>query len=826
MFLEHKRNLLKNFLAKVLVAVMILSSLLVSVPSVAEAETKPAISKKSRTILAGDKYNLNIKNKVKGSTYKWKSSNKKIATVDKRGVVKGKKKGKVTITCTIKTPKKTYKVSSNVTIRKPANRFEINNKVSALNLGQKYNLNRTLYPMDSNDLTSWASSDETIASPNARGKFTTLKEGTVTITGTTLSGKTDQVTIKVVDEAGTVTTQEELNELLGSGAGLITIKTDEEIGFTIPKGDYSNQRLVVDAPKGEVTNHGVFKSIEILNIKPNTWYEQAIGNEFNVTASNARIIVDTNAEASIISNGTNLNIVNNGTIRNLTLNSDAEVNIQGRSTTPIPVIANVTNAKITTNIPVAITCNQRVTLNILPGAETSTVTVPSEEFIPIVTGSGSINVVIGSGENAVTRTISGTGSNSSGGSGSSHTPSPDPTPTPDPDPVITTGKISGKVTAVSDRVTEVSGGAIVVTGSAINVSGDAITVIPNAYVYLLKYEGTTANAAIESIFTNPNTIITVTDENGLYSVDELEAGNYVVVMAKEGYKVLIQLTSVAEGGSTVLNGSLIPLNEGETTANGYATGKIIDALDGQQVDANLGFTFKVYSRNDGDSGALVHTQIVTGAAFSLELPEGYYTVEVTDNREATNGVTYAKALTNLVILGGSTFDNQDIVLSTLKTDGQATFVLTWDEFPYDLDSHLIGPAGTAEKYHICYYNKHYPLDVDHDDFDNLHLRLDLDDVTSYGPETTTIYRPVEGGVYTFYVHNYSGNYHGTLATSGAKVVVTTSTESMTFEVPNGGEERSWIVCSFDSATGRITPINEFYEGNYKDTIEDLDEWYY
>ena len=213
MIRSQRTKAFKGMLACFLVAIMLVASVATHTMNAAAA-SKPAISKESQTILVGKKYNLDIKNKIKGATYAWKSSNKKVATVDNRGIVKGIKNGTATITCEIKSGKTTYVVTSKVTIRIPAKEFAISNKVTTLNVGQKYDLNRTLTPSNSNDLTTWTSSNTKIAKPDAKGKFTALREGTVTITGTTLSKATDSVTIKVVDRQGTVTNLDELNALL------------------------------------------------------------------------------------------------------------------------------------------------------------------------------------------------------------------------------------------------------------------------------------------------------------------------------------------------------------------------------------------------------------------------------------------------------------------------------------------------------------------------------------------------------------------------------------------------------------------------------------
>jgi hypothetical protein len=237
------------------------SAVTTSVVSAQEAK-KPTISDATVNLLEGEMFNLNINNKVKGSKYEWKTSNKKIATVEGNGYVTGVAKGNVTITCIVTVDKNTkYTLTSKVKVIVPAKKIAINNKVSIVNVGQKYNLNRTLTPSTSNDVTTWTTNNKLIAVPATNGVFTALKEGSVRITATTVSGAKDNVTIKVVDEAGTVSTQEELNELLGSGVQTITIETTQALTFDIPAGNYKKTTLVINAVNATVNNKGTFKNV-------------------------------------------------------------------------------------------------------------------------------------------------------------------------------------------------------------------------------------------------------------------------------------------------------------------------------------------------------------------------------------------------------------------------------------------------------------------------------------------------------------------------------------------------------------------------------------
>ncbi|TAH67236.1 MAG: hypothetical protein EWM47_09295 [Anaerolineaceae bacterium] len=426
---------MKALLSMLLIAAMLVLTVMIAVnnpaASIAEAATKPTISKKTRNILIGKKYNLNINNKIAKSTYKWTSSDNKIATVDNKGIVTAKSKGVVDITCTITTPDKTiHKVTSKVTVREPALYFAIKNEVSALNLGQEYDLNRRLAPSSSNDKTTWTTSDASIANPDSLGRFTALKEGTVTITGTTMSGKSDSVTIKVIDKEGIVTNQEELDALVGSGAELITIKTDDEVEFDIKGGKYLGQTLKVDAPNADIKNSGVFKVIEIIDVKADTWYERAIGNLLKILDKDIGIVIASYASVSIEVNEENavLRIENNGKIEEIVINKESELDITGDSKEDVPVVVNVPNIRIKTSVPLNLVSNARFELEVLPGGENTTITAANKDVVPTIIGNVNIKVVINDEE----ETVPGIPTPPTGDGG--YIPGPRPTPIPDPKP--------------------------------------------------------------------------------------------------------------------------------------------------------------------------------------------------------------------------------------------------------------------------------------------------------------------------------------------------------------------------------------------------------
>jgi hypothetical protein len=142
------------------------------------------------------------------------------------------------------------------------------------------------------------------------------------------------------------------------------------------------------------------------------------------------------------------------------------------------------------------------------------------------------------------------------------------------------------------------------------------------------------------------------------------------------------------------------------------------------------------------------------------------------------------------------------------TQGQTSFVLTWGQYPSDLDAHLFTPSINGQSYHVW-----YPSIFRGSNTSPPYARLDVDSYEGYGPETMTIYQ-LFTGTYQYYVHNYSGEDtgDGMIAGSGAQVKIFGPTGILLSTVNAPGSEAGtgyyWHVADLDGATGIVTIINE------------------
>lgn len=147
--------------------------------------------------------------------------------------------------------------------------------------------------------------------------------------------------------------------------------------------------------------------------------------------------------------------------------------------------------------------------------------------------------------------------------------------------------------------------------------------------------------------------------------------------------------------------------------------------------------------------------------------------------------------------------------------GAFRIVLTWGENPRDLDSYLTGPLTGTSRF-ICYFANKGPT--------NSNVELDVDDITSYGPETITI-AAFRDGVYRYSVHNYSdqsANGFRGIVNSPALVQVFDNTglirEFSPPTPPANAAGNAWRVFEINvsGTTRTIVPVNTYVTGNVGD----------
>jgi hypothetical protein len=367
----------------------------------------------------------------------------------------------------------------------------ISAKKMTLQVGSKKTL--TVKKAGKNATLKWSSSKKSVATVSKKGVVKAVKAGTANVKCKVVTkGKkhytlTCKVTVKNAAVSKTVSTQKALAAALkDKNVKNLTIKTDKEVAFNIPSGNYGKVKLTVDAPNADVVNAGTFKSINIKAIKPNTWKEKAKGNTITVTADDARIVVEAGASLSkvtvsqeggkikIEAAGTidaiqidaavDVSLAVDGTVGEVAVSAPAKVAVEGKTTTAIPVKVEETakGADVTSSTPVEVKAATEISLNLSKGAEGSKVETTGEnaqvavkndttDVIKVTTPAGTKEVakdttskVDNTGKVTDTTTnTSGdnnggsTGGGSTSGGGSSSGGSVTPAPTPDPDPAQT-----------------------------------------------------------------------------------------------------------------------------------------------------------------------------------------------------------------------------------------------------------------------------------------------------------------------------------------------------------------------------------------------------
>ena len=151
----------------------------------------PGISAKAKNATiytAGTKTTtISVTKKGVSGTAKFKSSNKKIATVSSKGVVTAKKAGKVTITVTVGK----YSKKVTITVKKPT--LKLAKTSASIKVGKKTTIKPTATPSGK---VTYKSSNKKIATVNSKGVVKGVKKGKTTIT-VKCNGVTQKFTVTV-----------------------------------------------------------------------------------------------------------------------------------------------------------------------------------------------------------------------------------------------------------------------------------------------------------------------------------------------------------------------------------------------------------------------------------------------------------------------------------------------------------------------------------------------------------------------------------------------------------------------------------------------------
>ncbi|HEU4628704.1 MAG TPA: carboxypeptidase regulatory-like domain-containing protein [Gemmatimonadaceae bacterium] len=268
--------------------------------------------------------------------------------------------------------------------------------------------------------------------------------------------------------------------------------------------------------------------------------------------------------------------------------------------------------------------------------------------------------------------------------------------------------------------------------------------------------------------------------------------------------LIVRLVLLDDDGETLAEGSRsVTVQQGENPVEVPSISLIAPSIGGVVVDATTGqgvggANVALYA-GTATTGTPVATLVAgTGGAYLFPgLRPGTYTLVAT-----LGGFFEATAGPITVESGTSTM--RDIIATPVPAEGELRIVLTWGATPFDLDSHLFGPA-SAGSYHVYFAAESAPP----------YANLDVDDTDSFGPETITITQ-IASGAHIYGVHNYSDRFSAAgdddpagrtaLAGSGARVRVFDSEGLRAeFTVPTGQEGTFWTVFSLDGET--ITPIN-------------------
>ena len=165
--------------------------------------TKIKISKSNATLNVGAKKTLKASvspNNANNKKIKWTLSNKKVLSVNQKGKITAKHRGKAVVYARATDGSNKYKRCI-ITVKQPVKKISLSKSGLSLKVGEKKKIKATVSPNNAeNKKVKWTSSNKKVATVDSQGNITALKKGTAEITAiskdTSKVKKSCKVTVK------------------------------------------------------------------------------------------------------------------------------------------------------------------------------------------------------------------------------------------------------------------------------------------------------------------------------------------------------------------------------------------------------------------------------------------------------------------------------------------------------------------------------------------------------------------------------------------------------------------------------------------------------
>ncbi|QTA86528.1 YfaP family protein [Desulfonema magnum] len=268
------------------------------------------------------------------------------------------------------------------------------------------------------------------------------------------------------------------------------------------------------------------------------------------------------------------------------------------------------------------------------------------------------------------------------------------------------------------------------------------------------------------------------NEEYVAAVNSIKSGDTEVELHIKGYEPHIASVHIPSLESAEIEASLIP-------TFGRIKAFAINATNKKKLSA---FNAKISSASQNASGG------IQGAVLS-ELEPGNHKIEL-------DASGFCPANKDVKVEKGKVTEVTLTMSPELSGNELARVILEWGLNPNDLDSHLFLPKHSSLKSrHVYYSNKKASFKNG-----SKAAELDVDDTSSYGPETVTISNKLKG-TYQYAIYLYAGR--GTLGRSQATVeLVTNGCEKQKFSVPTNCNKKWWHVFNIKYNGSNIEVIRQ------------------